>query len=336
MSKRKLVLDAFDNKAVPRVPIGFWFHFVAEDKLYDGLIDRSIDKISLNGHKEFYNNFQPDFIKIMSDGWFEYPNPKVKKIKSSADLHDLKPVGRDHEWIRRQVEHVANLTNIFGQDIVSFYNIFSPSKYFRLLYGKDGDALLARLIAQDKEAVKHALSVIAEDLGYLSEGVIQQGHADGIYFCAQSIQDRSVSPELYQETVEPSDLHVLEQANRVSEYNILHICGYEGSRNDLHRFTHYEAKAVNWAVHIEGTDIASGRELFGGRAVIGGLDNRPTGLLNTGSRQEIEQAVTELLIEAGTIGTIIGADCSLPADIDLRRLEWVRQQAASLSKIEER
>jgi uroporphyrinogen decarboxylase len=333
MSKRILVLDAFDKKPVSRVPVGFWFHFVAEDKLYDGLTDKSIDEISLNGHKEFYNNFQPDFIKIMSDGWFEYPNPKVKKINSSVDLHGLKPVGSDHEWIQRQVEHVGRLTKIFGQDIVSFYNIFSPSKYLRLLYGSDGDALLARLIAEDKQAVRHALAVIAEDLGYLAEGVIQQGHTDGIYFCAQSIQDSSVNPELYQEIVEPSDRHVLEQANRVSDYNILHICGYQGSRNDLSRFTHYEAKAVNWAVHIEGTDLASGRELFGGRAVIGGLDNRPTGLLNTGSRQDIEQAVTELLSVAGTTGTIIGADCSLPADIDLRRLEWVRQQAASLSKI---
>lgn len=28
MSKRQLVLDAFNNKPVERVPVGFWFHFV--------------------------------------------------------------------------------------------------------------------------------------------------------------------------------------------------------------------------------------------------------------------------------------------------------------------
>lgn len=37
MSKKKLVLDAFDNKKVERVPVGFWFHFVNENEFYEGL-----------------------------------------------------------------------------------------------------------------------------------------------------------------------------------------------------------------------------------------------------------------------------------------------------------
>ena len=28
--KKKLILDAFDNKAVNRVPVGFWWHFADE------------------------------------------------------------------------------------------------------------------------------------------------------------------------------------------------------------------------------------------------------------------------------------------------------------------
>ena len=30
MSKRELVLNAFNNQEVERVPVGFWFHFAAD------------------------------------------------------------------------------------------------------------------------------------------------------------------------------------------------------------------------------------------------------------------------------------------------------------------
>ena len=336
MSKRELVLHAFDNKPVPRVPVGFWFHFAEESRFFEGLRDPSVIKTNIAGHRNFYETFQPDFIKLMSDGYFKYPNPMIKNIVTAADLSTIESIGRDHEWIHRQIDLVRQLTGLFGHDVASFYNIFSPSKYLRLLYGihgVKGDAWLARLMAEDKQAVRHALDVIAQDLGYLAEGVIQQGHADGIYFSVQSIQDRSISPDLYREIIEPSDLQVLAVANQASNYNILHICGYEGSRNDLSRYRHYQAKAINWAVHIEQTDLAAGKKLFGGRAVIGGFDNRAEGLLYAGSQDEIEAATAEILSTAGTTGVILGADCTIPSDIDLKRLEWVRQKAASLSNV---
>lgn len=35
-----------------------------------------------------------------------------------------------------------------------------------------------------------------------------------------------------------------------------------------------------------------------------------------------------LISEAGKEGIIIGADCTVPADIDIERLKWVREKAA--------
>lgn len=202
-----------------------------------------------------------------------------------------------------------------------------------MLYEKTGnrDKVLADLTMQNKDAVKHALNTIAEDLSTLARRVITEGKADGIYLSVQNVQDSRITPELYNEVIAPSELIVLETANRHSENNILHICGYEGSRNDLNLYVHYNAKVINWAVNVEGISLAEGKKLFGGRAVIGGFDNRPGGVLHSGSKEEIEALTEKLIREAGKTGIILGADCTVPGDIDLKRLDWVRNKAKDLS-----
>ena len=73
-NRRKLIFDAFDNKETERVPVGFWFHFVFGDDQFRGLEDRSVLDRVIDGHKDFYDAFNPDFVKIMSDGFFGHPS----------------------------------------------------------------------------------------------------------------------------------------------------------------------------------------------------------------------------------------------------------------------
>ena len=46
--------------------------------------------------------------------------------------------------------------------------------------------------------------------------------------------------------------------------------------------------------------------------------------------KEIEKETERLLREAGTTGVILGADCTVPKDIDVQRFNWVRDKAAAL------
>jgi len=331
MSRRQLVLDAFNNKPVERIPVGFWFHFADSDEFFDGLRNPDIIRKNIEGHKKFVAEFKPDFVKLMSDGFFEYPNPALKNIKNPEELLELKPVGPEHPWIEKQVELIRTLTDSFGAEVLTFYNIFAPATYFKLLYGKNGNKVLADLILQNSDAVRHALNTVAEDLGTLSRRLITEGKADGIYLSVQNVQDSRITSELYREVIAPSELHVLETAIKYSENNILHICGYEGSRNDLNIYLNYNAKVINWAVNVEGISLAEGKKLFGGKAVIGGFDNRPGGILHKGSREEIEALTEKLIRESGKTGIILGADCTVPSDIDLNRLEWVRSKAKDIS-----
>ncbi len=327
--KRRLVLDAFENRATERVPVGFWFHFTRGDEVFRGLEDPSIARKSVAGHLRFYEEFHPDLIKIMSDGFFRYPHPALAGEVTGAALAAMAPLGADHPWITAQVALVRELTSVFGKDICSFYNIFGPATTLRILFGDGavGNKKLADLIVTDPAAARHALDAVASDLSALAERVIAEGGADGVYVSVQSIQDVRVSDETYREIVAPSELALLKRANAARDLNILHVCGYEGSRNNLRLFADYPSKAVNWATAVEGIGLAEGKRLFGGRAVIGGFGNSADGLLARGARAEIESHTASLIAETGGLGVIVGADCTVPPDIDVRRFDWVREAA---------
>ena len=331
-SKRELVLKAFRGEPVDRVPVGFWHHFTNEDEWLVGFGNQAIIEKNLAGHQAFLAEVEPDFIKLMSDGYFAYPNERLKKVQSIKDLADIEPLGADHPWISEQVELVQKIRAGFTEDLVAIYNIFAPVTYFKWLIGKvaGGDDIIADFLVEDAVLTKRVLDVIAQDIAALTERIIKEAGADGIYLSVQSIQDARVSAEDYKAFIAPSELAVLEAANAAGGVNILHICGYEGARNDVHLFTDYPAQVINWAVGPEGISLAEGRKLFGGRTVLGGFENGKDGLLYTGSQAAIQDETKRLIAEAGKEALIIGADCTIPSDIKAERIQWVRQ-AASLA-----
>ena len=331
-SKRELVLKAFRGEPVDRVPVGFWHHFTNEDEWLVGFGNQAIIEKNLAGHQAFLAEVEPDFIKLMSDGYFAYPNERLEKVQSIKDLADIEPLGADHPWISEQVELVQKIKAGFTEDLVAIYNIFAPVTYFKWLIGKvaGGDDIIADFLVEDAVLTKRVLDVIAQDIAALTERIIKEAGADGIYLSVQSIQDARVSAEDYKAFIAPSELAVLEAANAAGGVNILHICGYEGARNDVHLFTDYPAQVINWAVGPEGISLAEGRKLFGGRTVLGGFENGKNGLLYTGNQAAIQDETKRLIAEAGKEALIIGADCTIPSDIEAERIQWVRQ-AASLT-----
>jgi uroporphyrinogen decarboxylase len=169
---------------------------------------------------------------------------------------------------------------------------------------------------------------MGQGLAVLAGNVIRLGGADGIYLSVQNPDSAQVTDQQYAGLIRPSDLAVLAAANEIGGRNILHICGYDGVRNNLAAFADYPAQAFSWAVHVENAGLSRGRALFGGRTVIGGFPHRSGSLLEVGSQAEIEAFTAGLLAEAGRTGVILGAGCTLPPSIDLKRLEWVRRAAA--------
>ena len=330
-SKRELVFKAIRGEEVERVPVGFWFHFVTLEEKGQGLNNPRIFQKSVEGHRKYVERIHPDFVKIMSDGFFIYPSNVYSPLVSSIqELASIESIGENHPWIQQQVEVVQAIRATFTEEIASFYNIFSPISYLKRWFRTEasrGDKEVADLFLENPELFREILDVIAEDIAILTKKIIQDGGADGIYLSTQEIQDERITAELYQTYIEPSNIKVLEAANQVGGVNILHICGFQGASNNVTIFKDYPAQVFNWATHHEAVSLPQGQELFHGKAVLGGFENGKQSMLYGGTKAALQEETKRLLAEAGTRGVLLGADCTVPDEFELERLDWIRQAA---------
>lgn len=325
MDKRTRVLHAMNKKEVDHVPVAFWFHFSGEEALGDACVQ---------AHLKYYRETDLDFVKIMCDNYFPYPLPQIKQV---SDWKTLKPFTAEHPFIREQVERAKAIVAEIGQERCVFYNVFAP--FSSLRFGAEAigvsDAAVMAYIREDKNAVMAALDVIAQSNALLAELLITEAGCDGVYYCVQGGEYDRFLPEEYKEIITPSDLYVLEHANRFSENNIIHMCGWAGNQNQLGIWQDYPAKVVNWAVYVEGMSLEDGRYFMDGRTALGGFETHwdeqiQQGIMYTGTKEEVQQYTKDLILNHGKTGLMLGGDCTIDAKIDWERIRWIVEAARSI------
>lgn len=326
-NKKELVLAAMDNKPVDRVPSGFWFHFL-DDEIHSDSFQHPelMDKV-FAGQTRYIDTAKPDFVKIMTDGFFPYENPTAMNLHTAADFKKIQPLADDDKWFTQQINYAKRLTQRYGNELAMFMNVFCAGTTVKFMQQDltKSEEFLAQAVKDDPQAVRQGLDVISHDLAKLSKRLITEGSVTGIYLSLQNLL--GISEETYRQVLEPGEKEILAAANSVSDYNILHICGYAGHRNDLTLYKDYDVKTINWAVVVEGISIPEGRRIFGNRAALGGFGNLDTELLYKGTKEEIQAETKRILAEAGRQGVILGADCTVPRDTDWQHFEWVREAA---------
>ena len=327
--KRQLLKDAFAGKETPRVPCGFWHHFVLGRDQFVADKDESMQKKIVEGHRAYYKTVRPDMMKMMNEGFFGYPPIMDNDLRTGKDLLKIKAIGPDHPWVTDQVKHVQRIIDQFDGEVMTFYNVFSPLQNIRIRFDfldLEYDRFV-QLAEQYPEELAAAGEEMQKDYTVLVQRLFEETSLDGIYYCVQNVQSPMYTKELYDRILGPSERAVLDLANRYSRYNILHICGYAHHTNDMKYYLDYDAGCYNWAVHTEGLSIAEGRKLFPGKCILGGFDNNPGTLIDTGTREELREYVGQLIRENGYRGYILGADCSIPNLIDDRRVRSVTDAA---------
>jgi len=206
ISNKELVLNAMDRKAVERVPAGFWFHFLDDEIHADAYTHPELEKKVLDGEIRYIEEAQPDFVKIMTDGFFSYPNPIVQKARTAAELAKVQPLPDDHPFFERQVAYAKEITKRYGSDIATFYNIFCAGTTIKFMQPgtlAEDEAFLAGLVREDKEAVKQAFAVISADLARLAHRIITEAGVTGIYFSLQNLVGEGADRALYEEGFAP-------------------------------------------------------------------------------------------------------------------------------------
>ena len=270
----------------------------------------------------------------MCDSYFPYPLPKIEKAE---DWTKLTLLTADDPFIRGQVERAKKIVDEIGKERCVFYNVFAP--FSSLRFGADAigisDDQVMEYIHEDRNAVMKALDVIAQSNALLAELLITEAGCDGVYYCVQGGEYTRFTPEEYRATITPSDLYVLEHANRYSDNNMLHMCGWAGNRNQLAIWEDYPAKVVNWAVFVEGLSLDAGRYFVHGRTSLGGFETHwdehtQQGIIYTGTKEELQEYTRNLILNHGKIGLMLGGDCTIDAKLDWERIRWVVEAARSI------
>ncbi|MBQ8162409.1 MAG: hypothetical protein IJ083_16905 [Clostridia bacterium] len=289
-----------------RVPVCFWHHF-----------GELAPEETVKEHVRFFRETGEDILKMMCDEFFVYP---LGGASTSDDYRALRPQGYNSYYVRGQAERASQINEALSGGVVTFYNAFSP---YATLKHAIGQGATLQLIHEHEDAAIHVLDVIAEDTVFMIERVLRESGTTGMMLCLQGAEDGLFTDEEYARLIAPSERQVVDCARKLSDINLLHLCGWDGVKDHLERWKDYETKIVNWDVDVEEITLRQGKDYFGGRVVLGGFNNRPGTLLHAGSKEDIQTFTKRLLEETGEEGVIIGADCSLPADIDRQRIRWV-------------
>jgi uroporphyrinogen decarboxylase len=314
-------MDAvFQGRVEDRVPSAFWFHFSPDAESSDALKNPEAAKRNFEGHRRYIQSFQPDLVKVMSDGFFFYPLDSP--VRTAADLNRaVTPLSDRHPWIEAQVDLLGKVVGV-DPDAYCFYNVFSPLNTLRFTIGR---LAAVNFLLESPEIMRECLLKIGEGLSRLARAQIERGGAEGIYLSVQNPDTGLFSEDFYAACVAPSERMVLDAAAGAGGRNILHICGYAGVKNHVPFYASYDADVYNWAVNVEKVSLKEGRRMFPGKVLLGGFPNAPGSVIHQGGQKEIRAFAEGIVREAGPERLVIGADCTVPNDISLERLGWARE-----------
>jgi len=302
MNKRELVLSFLNTgTSIPYIPAGFFIHF--DESCHRG--QAAIDK-----HLAYFDYTGMDFVKIQYENTF----PIVTEISKPEDWIRMPYYGAD--FFQDQIDIAKELVNAAGKDAMVIMTLYSPFMCAEDTVGKE---ILVKHLRENPDQTKKGIEIITGSLMAFIKGCIDVG-IDGFYHSTQGGEThRFEGSPVFDECIKPYDLALMEEIDRACHFNILHICDYEGGYTDLTPFVGYPGHVISCGLELgsktlTGKDVA---ELFG-RPFMGGLDRH--GIIATGSKSEIRDAVTAVCqAESGKF--ILGADCTLPGDIDWENIK---------------
>jgi len=301
INKRELLLDlVHNNSKLGYIPAAFFMHF--DDTHHQG--QPAIDK-----HMEFFHYTGMDFVKIQ----YEQPLPREIAIRKPEDWAKV-PLCAE-QFFEPTIRVAEGLVKAANHEALVILTVYSP-----LMHAiRQADAeTFANHLYENLEAVSKGLSILTENVLRLVRGCMLVG-VDGFYVSTQGGEaTRFEDKSIFKNLIKPTDLAVWEEIQNC-RLNILHVCDYEGSYDDLTPFLDYPGHVVNCSLKLGDKTLTAKEvsELFD-RPFMGGLERK--GVIATGDRQEIRKEVDAVLSQAPD-RFILAADCTVPSDTPWENLK---------------
>ncbi|PIE36139.1 hypothetical protein CSA56_01270 [candidate division KSB3 bacterium] len=317
MQKKERVRAAISGNEVDYVPSGFWFHFPKVQFFGDEAV---------KAHLDFYRQTDVDILKIMNEHLYELEI----NIEKASDWLKVKPMSVRSPFYQSELDIVKRILDRIGDEVYTlitvhgvyasaFHSLGHPDKWFA------ANNMVEAHIMENPEAVTQGLETIAESLTAFSEECRRIG-VDGIYYAALGGERyRSFAGELFEQVIKPNDLAVLKALQKEKGEVFVHICK---DQVDFQPYADYPGDVFNWAIYDNEFSLEQGRMLFK-KAILGGLDDR-SGVMVDGTKEEIQEAVKNMIRRFGKKGFLLGADCTLPTDIPIKNVCAAIEAARSI------
>ena len=310
MNKRERVIAAINGESVDYVPSGFTLHFPDDCKTGEAAV---------TAHLDFFRETDTDLIKIMNENLYPY----MGLIEEPEDFDKYRELGTEDGFFVHQLELTKAIMKGADPDAFSLGTVrgITPSMIHPLMSG-GMDYPAARLFVRDclrknPEPVLQAAERITEALCHLVRGYLEAG-VDGIYYAALGGEREIYTDREFELWVKPFDIKVMETIREAGGYCFLHICK-ENLNMERYRSYGPYADVINWGVYEAPLSLKEGRALFPDKTIMGGLANH-LGVIDCGTEEELKEEVHRIIAEAGREGFILGADCTLPAQISYRQV----------------
>lgn len=314
MTSRENTIAAVRGEKVEYIPSGFWLHF--PETCFHG-------EAAVKAHLDFFRETGTDIMKIMNENVVPCSVP----IQKPEDWAKIPSFDKNAPFIQDQLEitkKILDKVHDNGIVLLTVHGVVASAWHARggTAGYETGSSFLTEHLRANPKAVAQAYDRISDALAILTEEALKIG-VDGIYYAALGGESYLYTDEEFEEFVKPNDLKVLNAASGRSAFNILHMCK---DRLNLNRYKDYPADVVNWGIYEQNPSLAEGKKIFGDRAILGGLDDR-AGVLVSGTEEEIRREVHRIIEEMGTTKFLLGADCTLPTEIEFSRIRAAVQAA---------
>lgn len=312
MNKKENWLCAIEGKACEWIPASFWKHLKPNELEGEACVE---------SHVRFLEETGVDVLKIMHDGMEAPINLRPRNID---ELSEFRPKRLGNPYVCSYLERAGRITERVGEEVYTYCNIFSPFTLLRRM----GDEKLLSYIKNDKQLILSVLEFLAEEIGWMAQQMVWHEGCLGCFVAFQGAESNLFTESEFREIVGPSDQILLNMVNEASSHNILHFCAWNGVKNHVGGWRKYSGAMVNWATYVEDMNLQQGKAFFHMRPVMGGFDNRKTGLLYNGTKEEIQSETKRLIKDykeafGNTNGLVLGADCSFLTDFSPDRFRYV-------------
>lgn len=293
-TNKKEIMDAFLAGTLPEsyVPAAFFIHHGGHQTFGDPAIQ---------AHLQYFLQTNMDILKVQ----FEQRVPSIHWHDGATAWDSIAPLPED--FYQPTLDVIRGLYEVAGQDVYILPTIYSP---FQVATQSLGESGLREGAQHHPEALCQLMGYYADALRWLVRECKSMG-IEGFYMTCQGGEMKYYDiPSFYETFVRPYDLDVMNACTDGTHVNILHICDWEGTYDDLTRYVGYPGQIVNTPINLNGTAFTTqdGAALFG-RPILGGLDRH--GVIVNGTAEETVQAVREALNNAPAGRTMLGAECTV-------------------------